>query len=122
MLFNSFEFLIFFPTVTVLYFLIPHRFRWILLLFASCLFYMFFKPVYILILFFTIIVDYAAGLLIEKSKSKKQKKVYLLSSLAANIGVLCLFKYFNFFNSNITSLAESLGYHILFPSCQSCCQ
>lgn len=76
---------------------------------------MFFKPVYILILFFTIIIDYAAGLLIEKSESKKQKKFYLLWSLVANIGVLAFFKYFNFFNYNITSLAETLGYHNSIP-------
>ena len=65
MLFNSFEFLIFFPVVTVLFFVLPHRFRWLMLLLASCFFYMFFKWEYILILLGTIVVDYYAGLLIE---------------------------------------------------------
>ncbi|WP_242916136.1 MBOAT family O-acyltransferase [Pontibacter liquoris] len=109
MLFNSFEFLIFFPVVTLLYFLLPHRFRWALLLAASCVFYMFFKPVYILILFFTIVIDYYAGILLEQSKTQKQRKRYLTASLVANIGVLAVFKYFNFFNDNITSLAEVMG-------------
>lgn len=65
MLFNSIEFLLFFPLVTALYFLFPHRARWALLLAASCIFYMAFKPIYILTLLFTIGIDYAAGILIE---------------------------------------------------------
>jgi D-alanyl-lipoteichoic acid acyltransferase DltB (MBOAT superfamily) len=76
---------------------------------------MFFKPIYILILFFTIIIDYAAGIFIEHGKSIKQKKFYLLWSLVANIGVLAFFKYFNFFNDNITSLAETFGYQNSIP-------
>ncbi|QMU29686.1 MBOAT family O-acyltransferase [Adhaeribacter radiodurans] len=115
MLFNSFEFLLFFPVVTILYFLLPHRFRWFHLLAASCFFYMFFKPVYILILFFTIVIDYYAGILIENSETKKKKKFYLLWSLVANIGVLAIFKYYNFFNDNITSLSEALGYQNHIP-------
>jgi len=62
MLFNSLEFAIFFPVVTALFFILPHRFRWLLLLLASCFFYMFFKPLYIFILIFTIIIDYFAGI------------------------------------------------------------
>ena len=67
MLFNSFSFFVFFPLVTGLYFLLPHRQRWALLLTASCVFYMYFIPKYLLILAFTIVVDYFAGLLIEDS-------------------------------------------------------
>ena len=62
MLFNSLQFLFFFPIVTALYFLLPHRGRWLLLLIASCVFYMAFVPIYILILAFTIVVDYIAGI------------------------------------------------------------
>lgn len=103
MLFNSFEFLIFFITVTSLYFIIQHRFRWALLLASSCVFYMFFIPEYILILFVTIIIDYFAGILIENAKGNQRKK-YLLLSLIANIGVLAIFKYYNFLNDNISAL------------------
>jgi hypothetical protein len=63
MLFNSFAFALFFPAVTLLYFLLPHRARWVLLLGASTLFYMYFVPAYVLILAGTILVDYAAGLI-----------------------------------------------------------
>ena len=105
MLFNSIQFLIFFPIVTILYFVLPHRFRWFLLLAASCYFYMVFKPVYILILGFTIVIDYFAGIFIEKSQGK-QRKFYLIMSLVANIGVLAIFKYYNFINLNFTWLLE----------------
>lgn len=106
MLFNSLQFLIFFPTVTLLYFLLPHKFRWILLLFASCIFYSAFIPIYILILFFTIIVDYYAGIMIEKAQNKN-KKTFLIASILANIGILAVFKYYNFFIENINYLANT---------------
>jgi alginate O-acetyltransferase complex protein AlgI len=105
MLFNSIEFLIFFPIVTLLFYFLPHRFRWFHLLLASCVFYMFFIPVYILILFFTIIVDYFAGILIENAKGSN-RKFYLILSLIANIGVLAVFKYYNFFIGNFNMLAH----------------
>ncbi|MEO8764818.1 MAG: MBOAT family O-acyltransferase [Ginsengibacter sp.] len=104
MLFNSSEFLLFFPIVTILYFLTPYKFRWLLLLLASCIFYMFFIPVYILILFFTIIIDYIAGIMIEGAQ--RNKKQFLVMSIIANVGVLAAFKYFNFLAININSLAD----------------
>jgi alginate O-acetyltransferase complex protein AlgI len=111
MLFNSFQFAIFFPVVTILYFLLPHKHRWWLLLGASVYFYMAFVPSYILILGVTIVVDYFAGIWIEEAKSSRRKKSYLLMSLIANIGFLAFFKYFNFLNSNITSLAGFIGWN-----------
>ncbi len=95
MLFNSFTFLIFFPIVVAIYFAIPHRLRWAWLLAASCYFYMAFIPVYILILFFTIAVDYTAGILIENSEGRRRRS-FLIMSIVANVGVLAIFKYFNF--------------------------
>jgi len=109
MLFNSIQFLVFFPLVTLFYFLLPHRFRWVLLLAASCYFYMFFVPYYILILIFTIIIDYFAGILIEKQSYPKQKKIFLIVSIIANIGVLAIFKYYDFFIDNINSIFHLLN-------------
>ncbi|PJJ60012.1 MBOAT family O-acyltransferase [Hymenobacter chitinivorans] len=103
MLFNSFEFLVFFPLVTILFFLLPHRFRWLHLLLASCAFYMAFIPAYILILFLTIVIDYIAGIMIENAQGA-QRKFYLAMSLVANIGVLAVFKYYNFFIDNVNAL------------------
>jgi alginate O-acetyltransferase complex protein AlgI len=109
MLFNSLTFLVFFFVVTGLYFLLPHRYRWFLLLLASCFFYMFFKPVYILILFGTIIIDYYAGIKLEEIQDQKKKKFFLILSLIANIGVLVVFKYFNFINENISQVLVHVG-------------
>jgi len=105
MLFNSFTFLIFFPVVVTVYFAIPHRLRWAWLLAASCYFYMAFIPVYILILFFTIAIDYVAGILIENATGRRRKSL-LVVSIIANVGVLAVFKYFNFLNANTRAIAE----------------
>ncbi|HMK51178.1 MAG TPA: MBOAT family protein, partial [Thermodesulfobacteriota bacterium] len=82
MLFNSFSFLIFFPTVTILYFLIPHKYRWFFLLMASCVFYMAFIPIYILVLALTIVIDYSAALFIEKAEGKKRKMFLIVSIIS----------------------------------------
>lgn len=108
MLFNSLPFLIFFPVVTILYFLLPYQRRILMMLTASCFFYMFFKPVYILILFFTIIIDYYAGILIENA-SGPRRKFYLSWSIVANLAVLAIFKYYNFINGNIEGLLNNFG-------------
>lgn len=115
MIFNSLQFIFFFLIVTVSYYLLPHRFRWFLLLAASCYFYMAFVPVYILILGFTIVIDYWAGILIENEEGKK-RKLYLIMSLVANIGVLAVFKYFNFLNQNLTELLNACSISKPVPS------
>jgi alginate O-acetyltransferase complex protein AlgI len=107
MLFNSLQFLLFFAIVTLLYFELPQKWRWLLLLIASCYFYMVFVPIYILILGFIILIDYGAGLLIEKNS--RYKKLFLWLSLLVNIGTLALFKYYNFFIQNIHN-ALSFGH------------
>ena len=109
MLFNSIHFALFFVVVTSLYFALPHRFRWFLLLASSCYFYMAFIPIYILILGFTIVIDYFAGILLENTEGK-QRKYFLIASLIANIGVLAVFKYYNFLNGNLSDLLTSIGY------------
>ena len=114
MLFNSLHFLLFFIVITALYFSLSQSKRWMLLLAGSCYFYMAFVPVYILILGFTIVVDYFAGILIENSTGK-QRKLYLLYSIVANIGVLAVFKYYNFFNDNFSALMQGLGTPFSFP-------
>src|SRR4051812_34888095 len=116
MLFNSVTFLfIFFPLVTALYFVLPQRLRWMLLLGASCIFYMYFIPIYILILFFTIAVDYVAGLLIERSQGRA-RKAFLASSIVANVGMLAFFKYFNFLNANLDALARLIHWNYPMPA------
>ena len=71
---------------------------------------MYFIPIYILILAATIVIDYFAGILIEKS-SGKARKYYLIVSLISNVLVLAIFKYYNFILDNLTTLLESVGLH-----------
>lgn len=111
MLFNSIEFLIFFPIVTLLFYLLPHKFRWLLLLAASCFFYMWFIPKYILILLITIVIDYLAGILIFKWKdSPSKKKTCLIVSVISTCSVLFIFKYLNFCSANLVALAQHFGW------------
>lgn len=110
MVFNSLQFLLFFPVVTVLYFLASARYRWMLLLAASCAFYMAFIPSYILILLLTIVIDYAAGIRIEASTGRV-RKAFLIGSILSTCAVLFLFKYFDFFAANVSGLAHVLGWN-----------
>lgn len=115
MLFNSLAFLLFFPVVTALYFIFPHRARVYLLLVASCFFYMFFKPVFILILVLTIVIDYYAGILLEGTVNPSRKKAFLAMSLIVNIGILAVFKYYNFFVGNINDSIHLFGSTFKLP-------
>lgn len=104
MLFNSLHFILFLPVVIFLFYIFPKKIRWGLLLIASCYFYMAFVPAYILILFFIILLDFFVGIFLEKIKTQKKRKLLLVFSLIANIGLLAFYKYFNFINENITDL------------------
>ncbi len=113
--FNSLKFFIFFPIVTSLYFLLPHKYRWILLLAASAVFYMVFVPAYILILVFLVIVDYFVGIRLENIRPER-KKVLLVAGIILNLGALLVFKYFNFFNANISALVSFLHWNYSLKS------
>ncbi|MDB5147630.1 MAG: rane-bound O-acyltransferase family protein [Mucilaginibacter sp.] len=115
MLFNSFEFAVFYICVTTLYFVCPYKFRWVILLTASCYFYMAFVPIYILILGFTIVIDYFAGIYIEKAPRLHYRKTLLLASIIANVGILAVFKYFNFINLNLSLIFEKFDHHNPIP-------
>ncbi len=109
MLFNSISFIIFFVVVITTYYLLPHRWRWPMLLLASCYFYMAFVPVYILILAFTILIDYVSGILIEGSEGRIRKR-WLTLSVISNLAVLSFFKYYAFLTHNIEALMHSIGW------------
>src|ERR1700728_4861700 len=115
MLFNSIEFAIFFPVVTAIFFLLSQRWRVHFLLAASCLFYMAFIPVYILILLVTILIDYFAGIYLERVEDSKKKKALLWISVLSTCTVLFIFKYFGFFTGSFVGLADLLGSHLSRP-------
>lgn len=109
MLFNSFSFLIFFPIVVLVYFSLPHRFRWVILLLSSYYFYMSWKPEYIILIMISTLVDYIVGLQIYKTKEEKKKKILLGISLFVNLGLLFVFKYFNFFNDSFRLILQQFS-------------
>ncbi len=102
MLFNSFAFAIFLPIVFILYWLLPHKFRWMLLLAASYYFYMSGSPNYVVLLFITTVASYAAARMMDNN-SKTTKRVVLVGITAICLGVLFFFKYFNFTTSSIAN-------------------
>jgi D-alanyl-lipoteichoic acid acyltransferase DltB (MBOAT superfamily) len=110
MTFVSFSFLVFFPIVVFAYYLCPARFRWALLLAASCYFYVVFVPAYLLVLFALIAVDFTMALLIERSEGSRRTH-YLWVSIFATVAILFVFKYFNFFNGNLSALAHALNWN-----------
>ena len=115
MLFNSLEFAIFFPFVCILYFLLPMQMRTPMLLVSSCIFYMAFIPAYIFILLLTIVIDYTAGIYLERTHGAV-RSVLLWSSIVATCLVLFIFKYFHFFASNFAGLASLIGWRVTPPA------
>lgn len=109
MLFNSLQFIIFLPLVIIGYFLIPFKYRWILLLAASYYFYMCWRVDYIVLIIFSTLIDYFAALRMSKHTEHKRKRKYLILSLMTNLGLLATFKYFNFFSENLNIAFEHLN-------------
>ena len=112
MLFNTIQFLIFFPTVTLTYYLIPKQIKRLWLLVASLFFYMCWNFKYVILLLTSILITYLSGLLMTKveetvyslKQKKSLKKCIVAGSIIINLGILFFFKYFNFTMKTITFL------------------
>lgn len=140
MLFNSTEFILFFPAVLILYFLVPKKMRVYILLVASYIFYMGWNAKYALLMAFSTVVTYVSGLIIDKANSKKlllmaadstdteiqsdenkkqiailqqRKKAALIGCLVVNLAILFMFKYFDFFIDNINSLLSVFNISVI---------
>lgn len=104
MLFNSLHFLIFFPVVVGIYYLIPQKARSYWLLLASYYFYMCWNAKYVVLLLFSTVVTYVSGILLERcgraeeeeKKIRCRKKLYVAASFILNLSILFVFKYLNF--------------------------
>lgn len=104
MLFNSIDFLIFFPAVVLIYYAVPRKHKPVWLLLASYYFYMSWDAKYVLLILFSTIVTYLSGILIGKAAGDGQKKLVAAASLLANLSVLFFFKYLDFFIHNLNKL------------------
>ena len=111
MLFNSLHFLIFFPIVLGIYYLMPQKIRTYWLLAASYYFYMCWNVKYVLLLLFSTVVTYMSGLALAKcsqdAKGIRYKKLCVAVSFILNLSILFLFKYLDF---GIASLNQILGH------------
>lgn len=114
MIFNSIQFLLFFPIVIIVYYVLGKgkMVSSIWLLLANYYFYMCVKPVYGILLFALTAVTYACGLLIEKScEPERHRKLILTIGLVLTFAGLLFFKYYNFFASNIGTLFTTIGFN-----------
>ena len=123
MLFNSIHFLLFFPAVVLLYFLLPHKLRWIWLLVTSYFFYMSWNPKFALFLAASTIITYLSGLLIGRSagltdakKSGFQRRLWVALSVIANLAILILVKYFDLAIYSMNRVFQLIGVSALSPS------
>jgi alginate O-acetyltransferase complex protein AlgI len=118
MLFNGFQYWIFFLIVVALFYSVPFRFGKILLLLASYVFYMWWDPRFIVLILTSTVVDYCLGIWLEVA-SGRRKKVLLAVSLIVNLGLLGFFKYYDFFAGSLAGLlhipASSVVLQIVLP-------
>ena len=93
MVFNTLAFVMFMTVTFLIYWFIPHKFRWMVLLAANLYFYVSFGIEYLLILIFTIVISYFAGLAMEKQTGEGMKKLLLAAGAGTPLFLLLLFKY-----------------------------
>lgn len=125
LLFNSLQFLVFFPIVLLVYYIIPSKIRYIWLLIASYYFYMCWNAKYALLLLFSTIVTYLSGILMEHIKNKegisaerkvRLKKWCVAGSFVLNLSVLFFFKYFEFAVTNINHIFSLIKVELNIPT------
>lgn len=104
MTFNSIEFLIFYPAVLLLYFLLPKVCKWPMLLIASYFFYAFYSPSLALLIFGTTLVSWCCAMLMEKTERVCIRRTLLIITLTVCLGVLFFYKYFDFLSESIAAL------------------
>lgn len=122
MLFNSIEFLIFFPVVTLIFFVIPRKLRSIWLLFSSYFFYMCWNPKYAILIAISTLITYISGIMLSATNTRgglseetrtSRKKIIVGISFLSNLGILFVFKYANFLIENICSALNAVGLEIV---------
>lgn len=109
MLFNSVDFLLFFPIVVGLYFIVPRKMRYIVLLVASYYFYMSWNPKYALLIGFSTVVTWGCSLIMCKVQDDSKKRLCLILNCVVNLGILFIFKYANFAIGNINKIMSLMG-------------
>ncbi len=109
MLFNSWQYLIFLPVVFLSYLILPHKYRWVLLLISSYYFYMSWNANLVVLISTTTLTAYISALQIEKTINKNSKKLWLFINCFVSLGILFYFKYFNFFSSSVVYILNKFS-------------
>jgi len=109
MTFNSWEFLLFYPIVALLYFVLPKKAVWPMLLVASYFFYMCYQPDLVYLIFATTLISWIASHFIEKSKTRTVRRLWMAVTLVVCLGVLFFYKYFNFLSASIAGIVTMMG-------------
>ena len=109
MTFNSWEFLIFYPIVALLYFVLPKKLKWPMLLIASYYFYAFYQAELLFLIVGTTFVSWISSIIIERTEKRGVKRLMLTLTLVVCLGVLFLYKYFNFLAGSVVSLVRLFG-------------
>lgn len=109
MTFNSWEFLLFYPIVALLYFLLPKKMKWPMLLIASYFFYMCYQAELVFLIFGTTLISWVSSMLIERSKRPWVRRTFLALTLITSLGVLFFYKYFNFLSTSFSGLVALFG-------------
>ncbi len=115
MLFNSAQFLVFFPVVILVYFKIPEKVRYLWLLFASYYFYMSWDARYGLLIFTSTVVTWGSALVIDAVHEARLRKITLTFCLCCNLGLLFYFKYINFAADTLRELFRLLHVDLVVP-------
>lgn len=123
MLFNSLEFLIFFPIVLIVYYIIPDRIKYLWLLAASYYFYMCWNAKYAILILFSTAVTYLSGILLEKAKHSQKDEVrktrtknrIVAGSFILNLSILFCYKYLNFTLINLAILLSKFHIQLNLP-------
>ena len=108
MLFNSLAYAVFLPVVFILYWVLPHRVRWPLLLVASYYFYMSWNAAYVVLIAATTLVSYGCALALERTADVRRKKLCVGAALFISLGILFVFKYYNFAAGLLESVHEAV--------------
>ena len=109
MVFNSIGFLIYFPIVLFLYFALPKKLSWVVLLLASYYFYISWNVELIYLIVFTTVVSWGSSMLIERTQKQSIKKLFLVLTLVVCLGILFFYKYFNFLSDSVVDALKVFG-------------
>lgn len=112
MLFNSMQYALFLPIVFAIYWALPHKYRWFLLLISSYYFYMSWNPKYVFLILMTTVISYLSAIALERWRGSAVRKAILAGSAVICLGTLFLFKYFNFFMASFSKVCSVFSIHL----------